>query len=515
MFVDVEDFKGAIAVENILAPYKKGRLAPDKKTRLPKEPITPEVCMEILKSTNYARNIKDMLLCITELPQSEQGQFKDVVLACFSNREQPNDILALGKKLAVANGFEEELSLVKYQANKMILLSAPKLSKGFVWDGDELKDDFSQCGKLWCSHPGSLDVLTAAKLPEIVEIPYAKHIDFQCIDCAGVKEIHYPKGAHLFLNFAKNLPKDFDFSRADELHLAGCDLRDFTHLAFKKGAKVVLKSTILPKDFDVSQCAEIYFIKCDFGNQNRLKFMDGARVSFDEACNLPKNLDVANCSKVRFAHCSLADQPHIRFMDGAEVDLQHSVFLPENLDVSNCAVVDLTGCDFEGKRVLGFMDGARVNLSDALNLPKDLDVSPCAWVNLSRCNLKRLTALRFRKDAAVYFDGVTQFPKNMDVSECAVVSLRDCHLCAFSELKFQSGADVCLSFARGLPAVLDVSPCAKVYLSGAFLDDVQQIVFKNKKQMEQCKFNKKEWKGKIVYTDTPVFLQKLMNLKWR
>ena len=79
MFVDIEDFKGAIAVENILMPYKKGRLSSDKKTRLPKEPITPQVCMEILKSTNYARNIKDMLQCIAELPTSEQAQFKDVV----------------------------------------------------------------------------------------------------------------------------------------------------------------------------------------------------------------------------------------------------------------------------------------------------------------------------------------------------------------------------------------------------------------------------------------------------
>lgn len=31
MFVDIVDSKGAIAVENILTPYKKGRLADDKK----------------------------------------------------------------------------------------------------------------------------------------------------------------------------------------------------------------------------------------------------------------------------------------------------------------------------------------------------------------------------------------------------------------------------------------------------------------------------------------------------
>ena len=84
MFVDITDFKSALAVENLLTPYKKGRLSPDKKSRLPKEHITPDVCMEVLQSTNYARNIKDMLNCIAELPQSEQAQFKEVVLATFS-----------------------------------------------------------------------------------------------------------------------------------------------------------------------------------------------------------------------------------------------------------------------------------------------------------------------------------------------------------------------------------------------------------------------------------------------
>ena len=515
MFVDIEDFKGAIAVENILMPYKKGRLALDKKSRLPKEPITPEVCMEILKSTNYARNIKDMLECIADLPKAQQAQFKDVILATFDNREQPKDILVLGKKLAAANGFEEELSLVKYRANKMILLSAPKLSKGFVWDEDELKDDFSQCGKLWCSHPGSLDVLTAAKLPEIVEIPYAKHIDFQCIDCAGVKEIHFGKVEFAFFNFVKNLPPNLDFSQCDEIYLEGCDLRGHPNLRFKDGAKVFLKAAILPKDLDVSSCAEVHLDNCDLSEQSKLHFRENACVSFEGLKNLPKDLDVSNCAWVNFAYCSLANQPHIRFKDGAKVNLQNSEFWPENFDVSNCAEVNLSDCDLDGKRSLRFRDGAHVNFTGALNLPRDLDVAPCAWVNLSKCNLKGISSLTFRNDAEVFFEKCGWFPKNLDFSMCSVVSLRDCNLRAFSDLKFRESAKVDLSGATHLPRILDFSQCWDVRLYSTSLENVQQIVFKNKKQMEQCKFNKKEWKGKIVYTDTPVFLQKLMNLKWR
>ena len=71
MFVDIENFKSVVAIENLLIPYKRGRLASDKKSYLPKEPITPDVCFEVLLSTNAPRNIKDMLSCISELPIPE------------------------------------------------------------------------------------------------------------------------------------------------------------------------------------------------------------------------------------------------------------------------------------------------------------------------------------------------------------------------------------------------------------------------------------------------------------
>ena len=131
MFVDIENFKSAIAVENLLTPYKKGRLSDDKKTCMPKEKITQRVCWKILQSTNYARNIKDMLQCIAELPQAEQRAFKDVILATFDNREQPNDILVLGKKLAHASGFEEELGMVQKLHGGDLLLSSSQLSRGW------------------------------------------------------------------------------------------------------------------------------------------------------------------------------------------------------------------------------------------------------------------------------------------------------------------------------------------------------------------------------------------------
>ncbi len=137
MFVDIDDFKSAIAVENMLTPYKKWRVTPDKKSRLPKEHITPDVCWQILKSTNNPVNIQHMLECIKELPETEQARFKDVVLACFDNREQPDkkpyNIVLWGKKLAAASGYEAELAEAMKTKDGYFLFSAPKLDKAFVW----------------------------------------------------------------------------------------------------------------------------------------------------------------------------------------------------------------------------------------------------------------------------------------------------------------------------------------------------------------------------------------------
>lgn len=149
MFVDIENPKSPLAVENILTPYKKERVIRGK--RYPKEPITPNVCMEILHSTNYARNIKDMLSCIADLPLFEQAQFKDVVLATFDRREQPNDVLVWGKKLAVASGFEAELAEVQKVKDGDFLFSAPQVDKSFVSFKNTFENvDFSAYQRLTC-----------------------------------------------------------------------------------------------------------------------------------------------------------------------------------------------------------------------------------------------------------------------------------------------------------------------------------------------------------------------------
>ena len=78
------------------------------------QPFTPEKDRAIVDITNAPPFMRDLLKLITAFPKEEQGQFKDVVLTVFDKerdwRDQPNEIVVLGKKLAVSGGYEAELN---------------------------------------------------------------------------------------------------------------------------------------------------------------------------------------------------------------------------------------------------------------------------------------------------------------------------------------------------------------------------------------------------------------------
>ena len=78
------------------------------------QPFTPEKARAIVDITNAPPFMRDLLKLIAAFPKEEQEQFKDVVLTVFDKerdwRDQPNEIVVLGKKLAVSGGYEAELN---------------------------------------------------------------------------------------------------------------------------------------------------------------------------------------------------------------------------------------------------------------------------------------------------------------------------------------------------------------------------------------------------------------------
>lgn len=372
MFVDIDDFKSPLAVENILTPYKKGRLSPDKKTRLPREKITPDICMEILHSTNYARNIKDMLECIWKLPKTEQAQFKDVVLATFTQREQPQTFWDLGQEFAIANKFESEFEeMRKIKDGEFLSFSAQKVKCYISLEKFFAEQDFSVYDKLICLSDEIIKFAQNVKFPKQMEFPNSSEVWLQKCDFSRVESVRFKEGAKVKLGETTNLPTQLDVSMCGCVHLEGCDLSEYSQLLFKDGAEVWLSvARSFPQNLDVSMCSYVNFAWCELKEQTQLRFKDGAKVSFWWARSLPDNLDVSNCAEVTLVGCKLSHLSELKFMHGASVDLGKARSLPQHLDVSMCQEVDLSQANLAGVETLIFKNRQQMTES-SVELPNN------------------------------------------------------------------------------------------------------------------------------------------------
>ena len=367
MIVGIPDFKSALAIENILTPYKKGRLAPDKKTRLPKEKITPDVCMEILQSTNYARNIKDMLQCIAELPVSEQGYFKEVVLTTFSNREQPEAILQLGRELAEKSGYTERLIKAQALSEGRYYHSAPQPCKSYIsLQGDVQERNFSDYDALICLNKLKLNAQGVTYFPPEIDASDTKLLIFDNCDLSGVQSFKMKEGVHASFKEASHLPHDLDLSLCANVNLYGVDVGSLDGLKFRDGATVSLDDALnVPHDLDVSPCSSITLDWQELDRFDELKFRDGAKVYLRQCGDVPADLDFSMCSEVDFEEDNLGNVQRLCFKDGAKVDLAFAYNLPEKLDISMCSKVDFEECDLSAVKELIFKNRQQMKKSHA------------------------------------------------------------------------------------------------------------------------------------------------------
>lgn len=537
MFVDISDYKSALAVENMLTPYKKGRLAPDKKTRLPKEKITPRACLEVLRSTNYARNIKDMLLCIKELPLAEQAQFKEVVLAVFVAREQPAEIVELGKELARLSDYEDKFSEAENGVHTFYLASAPQRSIVFKTDeGNLFGMDFASYDKLICktestlylgsnSDPDSDDYTPPVTLPPVIEAPKCPVVNF-CGEnsCDGTKlqKLILAKDGEVYMQGVYPLPKQLeisdcekivvgerdmalyqnwkyrpdalfyrssidnfsglvDFSGFGGIDISSCDFEPNTQIKLREGAKIHIHcqpSAFLPDNLDVSASPEVALRVDDLSNLDKLQFQKDAWVALRGVKKFPPHLDFSECAEVRLSSCNVADLSHLKFKSGATVKLSYvDGQVPADFDVSECDEVELVAADVSRVQSMRFKNGAKVKLVRIHYLPADFDVFECDEVDIDASNVSQLKNLRFKNGAKVKLLSIKQLPENLDFSQCDEVDLSGTNLSDLKNLHFKKGAKVKLCRATYLPSDIDFSPCAEVDLSGCDLKDQSQMKF--------------------------------------
>ena len=346
MFIAITTPQNPLRLENTLRPYKRGE-----------QPFTPEAAQQILESTNHKKNIYDTLQIIANLPKEQQAQYKNIILSAFDHREQPTDTILLGKKLAVANGFEDELNAIlthdpmQDTINNVIYASASNQIAAVI-SADE-NPDFSQ-------YPEDIALICANEEVNLCDTNFST-----------VKSLKFKKGAKVNLSSGKNLPETLDLSMCDKVDLS------YTNLSTVK----------------------------------TLKFKEGAEVDLYNSKNLPADLNVSTCDKVRLSCTDLSAIKTLKFKDGTEVDLYNSENLPANLDVSMCDKVYLNCTNLSGIKSLKFKDGAEVNLSGCQNLPANLDFSMCNRVRLFQTDLSPVKSLKFKNKQQLK-ESDAEFPKN-------------------------------------------------------------------------------------------------------
>ena len=463
MFVDIENFKSAIAVENILTPYKKGRLAPDKKTRLPKEPITPDVCMTVLKSTNYARNIKDMLQCIAELPTSEQAKFKDVVLAIFSKREQPDVITRLAENLALDGGYEEELSAVKERNEGEFLLSSPEFLYGIFSLKDKLFfQDLAKYHKLDCSNCQNMDLTEIKNIPSVLDFSRARSVKFNRGDLTNLKQIKLAQNAKIYFQNMSGLPKNLDLSACSEVGVDFFDLKPIENWRYSpEKLSLVGEHFFLTGKVDLSA-----FRKVDIGDSSleevtEVCFLKDANVFFKK-CRM-ENMNFASCKNVVVSDCV------VNFAD-----------------FSSCENVKISSCDLEYGFKLNFNNARNVLLENLTNVMSKFDFSTCDKLQISSCDLIYWNELNLRKNAELVLNNVQNLPENVDFSRCKSLEIKDCNLSALKQFSFQNGASILLEHVEGLPNEVDFSPCSRVRIAHVRLDNCNRLRFGQNAVVSLC-----------------------------
>lgn len=479
MFVGIEDYKGAIAVENILTPYKKGRLAPDKKTRLPKEPITPEVCMEVLRSTNYARNIKDMLECIADLPKAQQAQFKDVVLATFSNREQPSDVLFLGKKLAYVSGYTKEFYAVKELKAGDFIASAVKPAKSYLHlkGLGHLPEDLSEYEELVC-RGGSPEFAYVKKMPKTLKFENCMTARLDANALEGVENIVCHK--------------------VDTLSLKG---RQW----YEKGGGEALKRL---------ECAD-----CDFITLENITFAQSPAVKISGCNNLAlrwlKNFSQPEVfdgmAYVMLNEIEFADlKKPLKFhnIDGLQINKS---YLPETVEFENVQSL-VSNADFEATKTVNFNNMQKLDLSSAKNLP-DVVVEGGKYVELNHAE--------FRSDSKVVFNDVTdakmsyvkKMPKALTVAKCRRF---EAYQTDFKDVGFvsQDVNELHLIGAVNLPSLTILANTEKLNIDSAAFADGQKLVLNGVKIVKATELKNAPDLIKITHADeVHLLLSDLQNTK--
>lgn len=483
MLVDIEKFEGALAIENLLTPYKKGRLAPDKKNRLPKEPITREVCMEVLQSTNYARNIKDMLQCIAELPQSEQAQFKDVVLACFSNREQSDDVWDIAKNLAQTSDYLPELH---EELNKTydgrFFYSANYLKEAVSTQEEKWSPEWSKCGKItFCGKRAKIENQT--NFPPYMEFFQVNDVQMENNDMTGVENIYFREaGKQVRLVKLQNLSAALTFDAVFHVGLLDIDFSQCHDLRFLNIHDASIHHAKgLPEVLDLSTIQSVFIDSSDLTSVREFK-LNSAHNQFSivDSSNLPDNMVIDGASMITLTGSSWVDAENLTLKNADSADFDGAFHLPKNIKFQNVKQAQFRKTDFGDVKSVACHDMSYVDFVEAKYLPSLIELKNCEIVNFQQCDLARVEHLDLREvTKTVLLSKSTGLPKVLDLKKLDNVICMGADLKGVEKICLRNVANVSLTKTKNVEAEIEINGCTKAELADVDFKNVSQLKLRN------------------------------------
>lgn len=253
-----------LKLENMLRPYKRGE-----------KDITLDVGLQVLLSTNCARNIRDMLACVEKLPIDKQKEFENVVLHTFDMRLQPDDIHNIALKLAKNNGYERKLLKCidrTARAHGDVLMSSPMPTYTLQsFDTDFVRFDADKYDGLKVLR-NKCSIKAVSMLPRVVDLTDCSTVEIYKQNFKNVKVLKLASNSNVEITHSCHLPENVDFSQVQNICLNGCDLGNLNKLILGKGNLAqLLLVTNLPPYLDASGYDKVELAGTDLSHLQYLK----------------------------------------------------------------------------------------------------------------------------------------------------------------------------------------------------------------------------------------------------
>lgn len=475
MIVDITEPKSPLAIENMLRPYKRGE-----------KEFTPRAAMEVLRSSNYKRSIRDMLDLILKESEEKQKGFKEVVLGTAERREQPEEIALKLKELSRIGGYEEDMKKAMGEKAGAFYFSAPTVKRGLALEQSyTIEGDFSGYDALVVKGGVGSFGSRCFNLPRRIIFKECEQGRAEFRECTFADDTEFVFSYDMSVDFygAKNLPKELDCSCCSSVCLSYVAFEEGAEVKLMDGANLRLKrwrgcrKGLSLKNVHLWKLTKriwAIWTSLVFGRERlfRLTGLTLNRMPMSISCRKPIT---ASLIKPFFGMCFLMRGLRRWFLrTGHRLNfVMRYMVLPAVFDISRSDHVGLIDCTFNRDDEFVFKKGCDIRLEGLTSAPKRWNLEDAGSISAVRCKISRWSYGEEEDEIKTTEESI--FGSEADFSSASAVRLIEC-LMPDKDVILKSGVRLYLDKVQNFHG--DFMRCAEVYLNDTDLWHYKRLAFK-------------------------------------